>query len=68
MPNAGEGIFWGDAQSDPKRKYRFFFYLGGVPVWVVKSVSAKPEATIASGTLQSVLPWATLLSQILQEL
>ena len=48
MPNAGEGIFWGDAQSDPKRKYRFFFYLGGVPVWVVKSVSAKPEATIAS--------------------
>ena len=48
MANAGEGIFWGDAQADPKRKYRFFFYLGGVPVWVVKSVSAKPEATIAS--------------------
>ena len=48
MANAGEGIFWGDASADPKRKYRFFFYLGGIPVWVVKGVSAKPEATIAS--------------------
>tara|TARA_Y100000592_G_scaffold10162_1_gene14362 strand:- start:9857 stop:10411 length:555 start_codon:yes stop_codon:yes gene_type:complete len=45
MANQGEGIFWGDAASDPKRGYRFFLYVGGIPVWVVKTVT-KPSVTI----------------------
>jgi hypothetical protein len=46
MANAGEGIFWGDAASDPKRKYRFFLYIGGIPVWTIKTVD-KPTMEIA---------------------
>ena len=45
MANQGEGIFWGDASSDPKRGYRFFLYIGGIPVWVVKTVT-KPSVEI----------------------
>ena len=45
MANQGEGIFWGDAASDPKRGYRFFLYIGGIPVWVVKTVT-KPSVEI----------------------
>ena len=49
MANQGEGIFWGDAASDPKRGYRFFLYVGGIPVWVVKTVT-KPSMEIAEIT------------------
>ena len=45
MANQGEGIFWGDAASDPKRGYRVFLYIGGIPVWVVKTVT-KPSVEI----------------------
>ncbi len=45
MANQGEGIFWGDAASDPKRGYRFFLYLGGIPVWVIKTFT-KPSMEI----------------------
>ena len=45
MANQGEGIFWGDTASDPKRGYRFFLYVGGIPVWVVKTVT-KPSVEI----------------------
>ena len=31
--------FWSDARSEPKRKYRFTFDVGGLPIWTITKVS-----------------------------
>ena len=31
--------FWSDARSEPKRKYRFTFDVGGLPLWTITRVS-----------------------------
>tara|TARA_B100001113_G_C20861039_1_gene514002 strand:- start:162 stop:689 length:528 start_codon:yes stop_codon:yes gene_type:complete len=39
--------FWSEAQSDPKRRYRFVLYVGGIPLWTVKTTN-KPTANIST--------------------
>jgi hypothetical protein len=39
--------FWSEAASDPKRKYRFIMYIGGIPLWTVKT-AGKPNATVST--------------------
>ena len=39
--------FWSEPNSDPKRKYRFVMYVGGIPLWTVKTTN-KPTANVST--------------------
>jgi len=41
--------FWSDAGVEPKRQYRWLFYMGHVPQWVVKKVT-KPSFEVSQTT------------------
>ncbi len=44
-------IFWSQQESDPKRKYRFVMYVGGIPLWTVKTTN-KPTANVSTAEHQ----------------
>ena len=40
--------FWSTANSQPKRQYRWFMSIGGIPQWLIKKVN-KPSFTVSEG-------------------